>query len=94
MQQIQTGIECGLNVVPEIYHRVELKNASAIDRVEIVVIQEVENDVLAQAGTNQSGEPNDQIIAKMAFDKLFQSADDEGRKHVVLTLQPVCLHQP
>ena len=72
VHQLQTGVECGLNVVPKVYHWVELENTSAINRVEIVVIQEVENDVLAQTRTNQPGEANDQMVAKMAFDKLFQ----------------------
>ncbi|MNG26878.1 hypothetical protein D3C84_1119230 [compost metagenome] len=52
MNQFQTGIQGRFNVKPEVDHRIELEHSPAINHLNIVVIEKIENDVLAQSWAN------------------------------------------
>jgi hypothetical protein len=47
-----------LDVRPEIRHGIELKDASAVDRREIVVVAKIEDHILAEAQPHWEGEPH------------------------------------
>ena len=67
-------LQCGLNVVPEIDRWIELEHATTLNGVQIILVQEVENDVLAQARPDQSRQPHDQMSGKVRLDEGFQIA--------------------
>ncbi|MNP53621.1 hypothetical protein D3C76_1481090 [compost metagenome] len=74
VNQFQTGIECRLNVKPKVNHRVELEHPPAINCLKVVVIQEIEDDVLAQTWANQPWQTNNQVVRKMLFDECLQQS--------------------
>jgi len=55
MDELQASIECHLDVIPEVDHRVELEHATTFNGVQIVVVQEIENDVFTQPGPTSPG---------------------------------------
>ena len=74
MNQFQTGIECRLNVIPKVNHRVELEHPPAINCLKVVVIQKIEDDVLAQTWANQPWQTNNQVVREMLFDECLQQS--------------------
>src|SRR5690606_37897267 len=76
VKQVQIFIECSGNVVPKVHHGVELENATAVDGVQIVVVQQIENHVLAQAWAHEAGQPHNKGAAKARL--------HEGFKHTAM----------
>lgn len=74
MHQFQARLERRLNVPPQVDHRVKLKHASAVDGLQIVVIQKVINHVLAKTGTDKAGQANDQMVREVTFHKFLKQA--------------------
>ena len=72
MHQLQTGFQRHLYVSPKADHWVKLENTPTLNRLKIVVIQKVKDDILSQTGANQSGQPDDQKISKVALNEFLE----------------------
>jgi len=72
--QGQSGIQCRLDVVPEINHWIELKDPATLNCMKIILVEKIKNNILAQSWAYQARQADDQMAMELLFDDLFKLA--------------------
>ena len=72
MCNVQSCIECSVEILPQVAHRIELKYVPRLNHANVVVVKKIEDDILFESGSDKTRQSDDEMSRKMGANKLFQ----------------------